>query len=240
MHITQNNNSAQFRGAFLINYKQASYGGATHSLRYGFEKVIGKHKRQIFDSFNGKDGHTMYVLKNSKDYDAANYIIRNKLNFKYYPDIDTKLCFEPDKPEDVLNYIKIAHPKIIRSSDKLREYIINFREKFRQKPDSHLSAVDKILAALKFDKNSGQKVKTSNGVTTFADGDSANKVIVSPRSALGSRFVCVNPNNSYEPIRRYAFDEKGNQLAVFNPPDGIIKFNEEFKKAVKHHLHIDK
>ena len=240
MHITQNNNSVPFQGAFLINYKTHYYNGEDKALRAGFENVIGKHKRQIFDSFNGKYGHTMYVLKNSKDYDAANYIIRNKLNFKYYPEIDTGLRFEPDRPQDVANVINKLHPQMIRTTDKLIEFVSNFREKSRQRIDSHLSVVDKILETLKFDRKSGKKVKHANGVTSITDENSAKKIFVSPRSKLGSRFVFVNPNNNYDTIGRYVFDEKGNQLAIFTPPDGIKIFDEEFKKAINHHLHIDK
>ena len=118
MQITNENYRPNFKGAFLINYKKA-----LPETRKCLEELIGPHKRQIWDTFSGKDKQVMYVMKNSKDYDVAHFVIKNDLNFKYYPEVSTKLQFEPDKPQDVISYIKTQHPKLIQKPYELMEYI---------------------------------------------------------------------------------------------------------------------
>jgi len=49
---------------------------------------------------------------------------------------------------------------------------------------------------------------------------------------MGTYFVMVNPKNDYDPIKRYAFDDKGNLLKTFEPPNGIKLFNDKFKDAI--------
>ena len=230
MQITQNNNkSQQFGGSFLINYKKAILG-----MREAFESAVGKPKVQVFDSFNGKENQVMYVMKNSKDYDAATFIQKNELNFKYYPEVSTKLQFELDKPQDIVAYIKSTKPKLIQKHHELAEFISKCRENCRQVKDSHLSLVDKILGSLHIDKNSGEKIKKSNAVTIFTDKETGKKVFVSPKNHHGTSFVLVNPNNSYEDVSRYAFDDRGNLLRSFEPPNGLKIFMEKFNEAIKH------
>lgn len=60
----------------------------------GFEHAIGKHKRLVFDVFGGKKDTTLYVLKDSKDYDAAMFLKTNNKRFKYMPDINKIVRFE--------------------------------------------------------------------------------------------------------------------------------------------------
>jgi len=227
MQITQNNNSPQFSGSFLINYRKA-----LPEMRKAFESVIGEHKVQVFDNFNGKENHVMYVMKDSKDYDAANFIIKNEVNFRYYPEVSTKMQFSPSFPEEVTAYFKNNRPKILQKHCDLKEYIEKYRANCRQKKDSHLSLLDKILTSLKIDRTAGQKIKDSRAITTFVDNASGNKVVMSPKNAMGTYFVMVNPKNDYDPIKRYAFDDKGNLLKTFEPPNGIKLFNDKFKDAI--------
>ena len=227
MQISSNKNTPQFSGAFLINYNKALPG-----VREGLENVIGLHKRQIYDNFNGKKNHVMYVMKNSKDFDVADFVVRNEVNFRYYPDVDTKLRFDIDKPQDVIEYLKKNRPKILQKPHELLEFMTKNREFCRKRENSHLSAVDMILQSLKFDGKSGQKLKHSQGYTVFTDNETKNKVVVSPKTQKGTRYVFVNPCKSYEDVKRYAFDEKGNMLRTFGTPDGIRLFNDLFRKAI--------
>lgn len=228
MTTTNTNYSPNFKGAFLINYKKA-----LPETRKRLEDLIGAHKRQIYNTFTGKDCQVMYVLKNSKDFDVAHFIHKNELNFKYYPDVCTKLQFEPDKPQDVINYIKTQHPKLIQKPFELLEYIKSHRENCRARKDSHLSIADKIVNILRYDKNACKKEKLSNASIVFTDCNTGDRIVISPKSTLGTRFVCVTPKREYEEIKRLAFDEKGNILKTFSPPDEIKLFNQQFKNAIK-------
>ena len=228
MTTVNRNYHPNFKGAFLINYTKAR-----PETRKCLEDLIGAHKRQIYDTFAGKNNQVMYVMKNSKDYDVAHFVQKNRLNFKYYPNVCTKLCFEPDKPEDVLKYIKTQRPQLIKKTTDLIEYIKAHRTICRAKKDSHLSVADKIINILHYDKNAGKKEKLTNASTIFTDNNTGDRIVISPKSALGTRYVCVTPKREYEEIKRLAFDEQGNILKTFSPPDGIKLFNQLFKKAIK-------
>ena len=228
MQVNQYNNSPQFKGSFLINYKKA-----LPEMRNAFENVLGAHKGLIYDNYNGKEHQVMYVVKNSKDFDAANFIIKNELNFRYYPDVSTKQQFWIDKPQEVVDYIKKTKAKLIQRHNELGEYVAKYRENCRQIKDSHLSVVDKILGALHFNKDCGKKAKDCRAITTFTENGTGNKVFVSPKNKNGTFFVLVNPNNGYDKVCRYAFDEKGNLLKTFEPPNGIKLFKEKFNEAIR-------
>ena len=67
----------------------------------------------------------------------------------------------------------------------------------------------------------------------FIDNLTQEKIFISPRTKLGTRFVYKVPNKEYESIKRYAFDENGNILKTFDGPNGIKTFNEQFRKTTE-------
>lgn len=227
MQISRHQYSPQFKGSFLINYNNT----LPHTREF-LENTIGEHKRQIFDDFNGKSNQVMYVMKDSKDFDVANFVLKNKLKFKYYPTVSTKLRFEPDQPQMVIDYIKQNKPTLINKYDELKTFITQNRKKCRAVKNSHISTVDLILNTLKFDKTEGSKNKLPNGITIFKSNNN-NTIVVSPKNDKNTRFIYINPHNEYDPIKRYAFDENGILLKEFSSPNGITTFNQEFKKTIK-------
>ena len=139
--------NTSFKGSYLINYKNSS-----KLARQNFENAIGEHKRQIFENFNNKKEQVLYVMKNSKDYDAAQVIRKHYLNFKYFPTMDTKLRFDTEKPEEVINYINENKLSTITKFADLIKYVENYRLKCRAKyknisPQENFA--EKILEHLK-------------------------------------------------------------------------------------------
>lgn len=229
--MNNNISSTNFKGTFLVNYKNTLPG-----MRKALEEKAGKHGKIIFENFEGKDS-VLYVLRNSKDYDVANFIKKNELRFKYMPEIDTKLQFESDAPEKVEEYISKYKPKVIRKISEMIDFVTNNRQKNKAIKDSHISFYDKILTNLKINIV-GQKQKNSKGIMTIKD-DKGGFVCISPKSKNGFSYVYSKPSNSYDDIMRYAIDENGNVVRTFQDPDAITKFSENFNKAVKHHLHLE-
>ena len=78
------NNNINFQGGFLINYKSAVKG--TQEL---LENRIG-HGKQIFRNWNGDGNSVFYVMKDSKDYNIAQFVKTNELKFQYYPELSLK------------------------------------------------------------------------------------------------------------------------------------------------------
>lgn len=228
--MNNNISGTNFQGSFLINYKNTP-----KIARESFEKAIGEHKRQIFESFDGKKDEVLYVMKNSKDYDATQKVKAFNLRFKYMPDVDTKLRFDTESPQEVVAYINDNKPKTISKLNELVEYIGTYRSKCRAR---YLGAAqprdfaDEILESLKIDIK-GVKTKDSKGIVTIKDNENNGLVVISPKSKFGISYVFYKPANKYEYEHRYAVNENGELLASFNTPDGIKKFKECFVKATK-------
>lgn len=228
--MSNNISNISFKGSYLINYRNSS-----KLARETFEKAIGEHKRQIFDTFEGKKGQVLYVMKNSKDYDAAQVVKQHHLNFKYFPKMDTTLRFDTEKPEDVINYIKENKPEPITKLSDLMKYIENYRIKCRAKYKDSLpqkSLVDSILENLKIEMK-GEKTRNPKGIVTIKNEVNNGLVVISPKSKFGISYVFHKPANKYEHEQRYAVNESGEVIATFSTPDGIKRFKECFMNATK-------
>ena len=221
-----------FKGTFLIDYKKT-----LPNMREEMENTVAKHGRIIFDNYAG-DNTVLYVMKDSKDYATANFIKRNELKFKYYPEMSTKLQFENSQPEIVKDYIKTNKPKVINKMSELMEYINKNRNRNKAIPNSHLGLYKQILKKLDIEID-GIKHKDAKGVTTISNKKDDEFVYFSPKSKNGVTYVYAKLNKVISPIRRYAVDEQGNILHTYKSVDAIIKFKEKFNEAIKHHLQID-
>jgi len=228
----ENKSNLSFKGAFLLNFNRTLPG-----TREAFEHSMGKVRGQVFENFGGKKGNTLYVLRNSKDYYAANFIKRNELKFSYMPEVNSKLQFDTYEPEKVINYINDTKPLVIRKVDELMDYIQKYRQSCKSKGGVN-NPCDELLDKLKI-KFNGRKVKNNKGVTTLRDDKTNGFISVSPPNAYGIYFAYVNPGNMYEYESRYAVDKQGNILARFRTPDEMLLFKKKFIEAVKHHLHQD-
>lgn len=230
--MDNNISSINFKGSYLINYKRGQ-----KLAREAFEKSIGEHRKQIFESFDGKKDQVLYVLKNSKDYDAAQVVKQHNLKFKYMPEVTTKLKFDIEKPQEAIDYLSQNSPYTITKLDELNSYIEANRLKCRARYDipkpvgPKKDFADDILKNLKIEIK-GVKIKDSRGILKIKDKENDGIVVISPKSKFGISYVFHKPANKYEHESRYAVNEKGELLATFNTPDGIKKFKECFTKTL--------
>lgn len=229
-----NNINLNFKGSFLINYKKALPG-----VREGFEKAVGKKHVQIFDSFEGNQDSVLYVMKNSKDFAAANFVKLNEMNFEYIPEMDTRLRFDEYFPDEVSTYLTENKPKVIKKISELMDYISENRIRCRERKNSHIGKYQKILNTMGVDVK-GEKHTNSFGVTNVEDVLTGKTAIISPASKLGTRFIAIkHPKKLKKHADYYAVDENGNILKKFKFPDDILLFRELFNKTIKTHLNLD-
>lgn len=221
-----------FKGAFLVNYNKTP-----SNMRQEFENVVGQHGKIIYDNFEGEN-NVLYILRDSKDFDVAQFIKRNALKFKYIPEVTTKLQFEPSEPDAVKNYISNNNVTIIKTLPKLLEFVVNNREKCRAVKNSHIGFYKTVLKNLHIDTNI-RGTKNNKGVFVIKDKANDGIICFSPKSKNGITYVFVKPSNCYDPIKRYAIASNGDVLTSYQSAEAIIKFNESFNNAIKHHLHLD-
>lgn len=228
--MNNNISNQSFKGGFLINYKNAP-----KNMRAMFNEATGKNKKQIFENFMGDKNLVFYLMKHSRDYDAAEFICKNKLKFEYFPEMDTMLRFDLYNPSEVIDFIQTKTPQKINKFDELKRFVENFRTKCRAKyigKPRYEDSSEKILKGLKIEIE-GVKTKNNKGIITIKDTKNDGLVVISPKSKFGISYVFHKPSNKYENERRYAVNEAGELLATFNTPDGIRKFNECFNKTLK-------
>ncbi len=226
------NNNINFQGGFLINYKSAVKG--TQEL---LENRIG-HGKQIFRNWNGDGNSVFYVMKDSKDYNIAQFVKTNELKFQYYPELNTKLRFDTYEPQTFINYLKENTLKVINKFDELMDFIAVNRQ-HKAIPNSHLSVEQRILNKMQINIDGKKPVTNSKGITRVKDKNSGKIAIFSPQSATGARYVHIVPEKSHWNSEFYMVDNEGNILKQFSSVDGIFAFTEGFNKAIKHHLHLD-
>ena len=218
--------NTNFKGAFRIDYNKALKG-----TREYLEKGLSTTKGMtVYDNF-GAPNNTLYILRNSKDYDFAKFIKKNKMKFEYFPEIDTTTKLNK---KEILSTIEEKKVTVIDKISKMMDFVVNNRMSIRgQKPveKSHKKLLKNIFHNLK-----DQQPKVSKGVITLEDKTTGEMIKISPKSKFGISYIYRKPALKSEDIQRYAVDSEGNVLATFDSPSAIIKFGENFNKAMKCHL----
>lgn len=221
--------NTNFKGAFRINYNKTISG-----TREYLEKNLSSTKGMvIYDNFVAPN-ETLYILRNSKDYDFAKFIEKNNLEFEYFPEISTNLRITKN---ELLSNIQTKKFTIIDTVSKMMDFVTNNRMNVRAKR-ALVKTHEKILKNI-FHNLKDNKAKDSKGIVTLEDKATGEMIKISPKSKFGISYIYHKPALENEGIKRYAVDDEGNILARFDSPSSIIKFGENFSKAVKHHLHKD-
>lgn len=219
-------NKISFNGTFLINYKRTIPG-----IKEGFEKSIGNKKIQIFQNFQDDKNSVLYILKDSRDFNAAHFIDKNELKFKYYPNINTKSGFDNEKPEEVIEYIDKNKPTLIEKLSELKDFIALNRTKNRARVrKSRLRSILNTFNVEIYKK----PTRNSMGIADITDGKT--RALISPENKSGTTFVRITKNKRNE---YYAVDKNGTILKEFTDGKGFLRFKQEFEQSVKYHLHQD-
>lgn len=111
------NNSINFRGSFLIKQPIQAL------IKDDLAQILGK-RHQVINNIN-ENGDVLYVVNNRFDKGIADLLIKtDDAKFKYYPEVNTKICFDKQKPKEVQSILRMASKKIIDTVEKLEEYFL--------------------------------------------------------------------------------------------------------------------
>ncbi len=190
------------------------------------------HKNVPFDRFN-ECGDKFVAIKSCYDKEFGLDLIKRKLKFLYYPNINLKSGLDPMYPEKAKEIL--SNEITIDSTYKFKKYIKEkFPEekhhikKYKCKPEDH---VDKTLKYI--DRDISQCVITKEKGVTFFKDKNTGKIIAkaSPNTIRGTNFVYVYGKNNSEPTKKVAISYLGE---VYEFPTLHIKdFWNNFQRAVK-------
>lgn len=232
--MQQVQNSIAFQGAYKINYRLAS-----QNMRKQFESKLEKEGVQIFDKFEGKDNVVMYVLNDTKDIIASDYIAEHKqLRFLYYPEINETLQFSTDKPQELAEYIKTKHPKCYKLIKEVNEFIRLRRDLLFAQRLHDVNTAQQLLKKLEI-KIQGRPYVQEDGVIVIKDTENVGILKMSPPSSIDFKYVYVHPNNKYDSAIRCLVDNNDKIYKYFETPDEIIDFGKGYTRAV-HNYKLNK
>ena len=225
-------NNISFGGAFVINYKRA-----IPNLREYFERTAFAHgSKQVFENYRGDKNKVLYVLKDSRDYDVAQFIRRNEMKFEYMPEINTKLCLNPWKEQEAYSTIDSVKPKIINKMSDLMKFVEEFRLKIKSEKCPSIGRVDRVLKALKIVPEVKKVFDGTRGVTRYIDKAKNGEIIISPKGEYGKTFVYYKPSNRYENPSFYEVDHLGENVRQLKTVDEILEFRKKFNDSVKMYI----
>ena len=184
-------NNINFTGTFLINYGNNKN---TKALKEEFETKTTRHGKIKLENYNGIKNQTLYILRNSRDYDVAEFVKLHNLKFKYMPDISSKDFIDVENDEAIINNeFKNMKSAIITESEDLAKYVKDNRVKHLSMPNSSVSVPNRIMNLLNFKFKDGYSHRHNYGGNIINDGDIECRI--SPKSKDGFYYVIITSNN---------------------------------------------
>ena len=227
-------NSPNFNGSFMINYKNAVKG----TREYMETKALNNHKI-IFPNWNGDENCVFYITRDNKDYQVASAILRNSLVAKYFPNINTNSRFDPDFPEKLKKLVDSIDKSEIISGPKR---IFNYVEKTRPHNRTKIYELEK---AAKFDSEQKiinslnnffetERIQLENGIVKYIDKNGSDAFIeISPKTKGGNCLVKFKDKGVNEVTKFLEFDSNGELVKVYNyneTSDFINKYKQTINR----------
>ena len=218
-------NEISFQGGYLLSKP-------TTRMWNIIQEELPKHKCIVKD-ING-EGDIFFSIKKVYDKDIASLILRKKLDFKFYPDIDLRTRIDSYFPEQSLKTIE-AQTNVIETREQLREYIKSLQpkrvivKKYHWKPNDHIEKTFKALGL----NQSEYELEIKNFVTYIKDKKGNIIAKASPNNQIGVNFVYVypQPQKDVREAQRFALTQNG-EREYFGALQSI-NFFKEFNKNVK-------
>lgn len=185
-------------------------------------------KKQIFNNFE-RQGDLFLITRDRTNHKVAQFIKRHKLDFEFYPSINTKCGLDTQEPEGLTQLLATIKEEPIRTLTQLKKSLV------KQKRTKHIEEnspqyTDKVLKVLCIDNK--HPTKNIKGATIISDKEFNRKIYISPPSKLNIHYVKVESMLADKSAERYAIDSDGNILTKFQTPDAIKIFNQRFNKLL--------
>lgn len=219
MQINIVQSSDSFKGGF--RFKNMS-----QEAKESLPNIINRGK-VIFEDFE-KKGDVFLVTRDSQEEAVFTFIKDKKLNFDFYPSINTNLMVhnQPQKLSRILTEINEMPIKTIKEA---REAIKKRAgRKVQEEAPEHITNILRTLCI-----DNVNPIENCKGAHRIVDKEFERTIYISRPSSFGMYYVKVQPKNKNNQTDRYMLDEKGNKLAKFNTPDSILVFESRFKNLFK-------
>lgn len=204
-------------------------------------KEVMPRRKQILEQLND-DGDKFFAIKTCYDKEMTfklfNQEIKKgreveKVDFKFYPDINLKVRIDSYFPEEAKETIN-AQKRVIENRSSIRKFFA--QEPIKQKPIMKYrwkpeDQVAQTLTALKLDKENCN-IDIKNGVTKIYDKSNNLIAIASPNSHKGYNYVYEYPTVTKPDARRLVVDYNGAIVHEFGILDSKI-FRKFFERNVK-------
>lgn len=229
---TTNPITPSFNGTFIVKFPKSVKG-----LQEAFESNIIPARYHKFENVFGEQGKIMYVLRESADLGAAQFLKKNSVvGVVYYPNVTTTTIPTPNM-KVAEDYIVKENPLQIKSTTKIMDYINGNLQKYVIQSDAVNKKLNKAIKPKKLAEMYNFKFETSKyypqtGITEFK-GVQGSEMLVSPATSKGNRYLFLKPKHGYGETKHYLVDINGNKIGDFDTPDKIKSFNDGFSKSVE-------
>ena len=221
------NNSINFRGAFWL--KQPS-----EAVKKSILPTLGK-KRQIFNNFT-PEGDVLYITRKGADKNVAEFLVRHRTKFKYYPGLSTKSGFDNEMPIEAKKILAGYKDKIISTISELKEAFKLRRTNLIFSTNKKDNTIEKSMKALNLDSKE-YVIKRKNGFNEIYTKNKELVASISEPGQYGFRYARVEPQIAGDEVKRYAIRDGEIQFTYINNPDetvvnGTTAFLKNYMKAV--------
>ena len=218
-------NNVTFKGGFWIKSPE----------KWNDIVKIMPRRKCIIDTVN-EHGDKFFAIKTAYDKEMAFNLLRKKVDYKFYPDINLKSRLDGRLPKESMAVVE-AQERVLKG-DEIRAYFANYNKtslpisKYRWKPEDHIDQTFKALkTVLGIDRNNCN-VKIEKGIATIFDKSGKKIAKASPNSDKGYNYVYILPRDSEGSSQRLCVNYNGEIESRFAPADFMI-FKEHFMKNVK-------
>jgi len=191
--------------------------------------------KSVFEEFN-EQGDKFFAIKNSYDKAMTSFLLRMKINFKLYPNLNLKSGLSSWKLKESKEIID-AQTNVIETKEKLEEFVRACDKslpvvipKYRWKPNDHIEKTYKAIGI----NPAEYEPQIKDGITYIKEKGKDGKIIAiaSPNNSRGINYVYVYPQNwNEESSQKFALGPDGDRID-FSPLD-IINFHKNFMRSVR-------
>ncbi len=228
MQILNNTSNTNFSGAFRI---KRPYAKAKAEIPAMFTQG-----RQIFRDIK-ENGDMVIVLRDNYDKRVGQYIQENyPIEIEYFPEINTKLGLDDEKPEELKKLIKDKSTTVKRGLKNILAAIAE--QKIIKKPKKYRAAkeVEKIANALRLNIENPQ-ISSNKSLTRIRDEQKKRTIEIIATNPATS-YVYVKPDSLDSDSIKCIINGKGQIVKTFETPKDISKFSKMFNTLKESNVNI--
>ena len=220
-------NKINFTGGFLICKPD--------KVKWENIQAVLPRRKCVFQKFNS-EGDKFVAVKTHYDRDMLNMLLKKKVDFKFFPDINLKTQLDSENLEEAQRIIS-SQSNVVEGKSNLKSYLADMIApkhfkfpKYKWKPDDHIG---QTLKALGLSEKECKILYTETGAVKILDKRGKQTIaLASPNSHLGYNYVLEFPKEKNGLLKRLVVDMNGEIADEFSYLQRDI-FNKHFKRNLK-------